>query len=375
MSVTPITLLLTGDVMTGRGIDQLMPTPNPPTLHEEFVRDARDYLHLAEAASGAIARPVAFDYVWGEALAQFERARPALRIVNLETAVTASDAPCPGKGVHYRMNPAHVRCLQAARIDACALANNHVLDWDRAGLIETLATLREAGIVTAGAGTDAEQAAAPAELRLADDRRVLLFACATRSSGVPGAWRATAQLPGVNLLKNLDSGSLTTLTRRIAAARRPADIVIVSLHWGDNWGHAISSDERAFAHGLIDAGVDVVHGHSSHHAKACELYANRLILYGCGDFINDYEGIHGHESYRGDLAPAYFATLEGGRLSSLRVCLFKSHRLRLQQASAADRAWWRDTLNRACAPFGTAYALQDDGFLIGAPLPTLVSSP
>jgi poly-gamma-glutamate synthesis protein (capsule biosynthesis protein) len=320
-------------------------------------------VRLAEDASGSIARPVPFDYVWGEALAQFERVQPALRIVNLETAVTMSDTPWPGKGIHYRMHPAHVGCLQAARIDACVLANNHVLDWDRAGLGETLATLGAAGIALAGAGADAAQAAAPAELPLAAQRRVLLFSCAVESSGVPSTWRATARKPGVNLLPDLGTRTLKNLAAQVASARRTGDLVIVSLHWGGNWGHAISPDERAFARGLVDAGVDIVHGHSSHHAKAFEVYRDRLILYGCGDFINDYEGIGGHEAWRGDLAPAYFVTLDGGRMRSMRVSLFKSQRLRLQSASARDRAWWRDTLNRECTPFGTAYLPRDDGSL------------
>jgi poly-gamma-glutamate capsule biosynthesis protein CapA/YwtB (metallophosphatase superfamily) len=367
MATSPITLLLTGDVMTGRGIDQLMPTPNTPELYEPAVNDAREYVHLAERVSGPIERPVPFDYIWGESLALFERMRPALRIVNLETAVTRSATPWPEKGIHYRMHPAHVGCLQAARIDACALANNHVLDWGRTGLAETLATLRAAGIASAGAGADAAQAGAPAALRAADEGRVLLFACAHRSSGVPSAWRASASESGVDLLPDLGARTLKALGERVASARREGDIVIVSLHWGGNWGHAIGPEQRAFARGLVDAGVDLVHGHSSHHAKAFERYRDRLIIYGCGDFINDYESIRGHAAWRGDLAPAWFVTLDGRGLQSLRVALFKSQRLRLRQASMEDREWWRDALNRECAAFRTAWTLQDDGLLAAVP--------
>jgi poly-gamma-glutamate synthesis protein (capsule biosynthesis protein) len=202
-------------------------------------------------------------------------------------------------------------------------------------------------------------------LPLAGGQRVLFFACAHGSSGVPRTWQATATQAGVNRLPDFGKHTLTTLAAQVASERREDDVVIVSLHWGANWGHAISGEQRTFARGLVDAGVDVVHGHSSHHAKAFERYRGRLILYGCGDFINDYEGIHGHEAWRGDLAPAYVVTLAGGRLQSLRVALFKSQRLRLQQASSADRAWWRDTLNRECAAFGTAYTLREDGLLAG----------
>lgn len=348
--------------MTGRGIDQLMPTPNPPRLYEEYVHDSRDYVRLAETRSGPIARPVAYDYIWGEALARFDRLRPDLRIVNLETAVTSKSTPCPGKGIHYRMHPGHVDCLRAAKIDACSLANYHVLDWKPAGLMETLATLSEAGIRTAGAGANAAQAAAPAVLDWPGGR-ALLFACAVESSGVPGSWCAGADRPGVNLLPDLGQHTLSALGRQIVAARRAEDVVIVSLHWGGNWGHAIRPEGRHFARALIEAGADIVHGHSSRHAKAFELYRDRLILYGCGDFINDYEGIGGHEAWRGDLAPAYCVELDGGRLQSLRVELFKSERLRLRRAAAVDLEWWRGTLNRECARFGTGYMLGSDGVL------------
>jgi poly-gamma-glutamate synthesis protein (capsule biosynthesis protein) len=354
----PFTLFLCGDVMTGRGIDQVLPHPSKPVLYEEFVRDARGYVRLAEAANGPIERPVAFDTIWGDALAPMRAA--ALRIVNLETAVTASDDAWPGKGIHYRMHPANVGCLTAAGIDACALANNHVLDWGYAGLAETLATLRAAGIATAGAGADATQAAAPAVLE-AGGQRVLLFAYGAGSSGVPGAWAAAADRPGVNRLPDLSAATAAAIGRAIGAVRRAHDLVIVSLHWGGNWGYAIGDDERAFAHALIDAGVDLVHGHSSHHAKAFEVYRQRLILYGCGDFINDYEGIGGYERYRGDLAVAYFVTLTGGRLQRLRLLPFRMRRFRLQRAAAADVEWLRATLNREGRAFGVALAVRDGG--------------
>jgi len=126
-------LLLAGDVMTGRGIDQVLAHPGDPRLHEAWVHDAREYVRIAERASGPVPAPVPPAYPWGDALAEMEAARPDLRIVNLETAITTADDAWPGKGIHYRMHPANVGCLTAAGIDACSLANNHVLDWGRAG--------------------------------------------------------------------------------------------------------------------------------------------------------------------------------------------------------------------------------------------------
>jgi len=122
-------LFLCGDVMTGRGIDQALPNPVNPVLYEPCVRDAREYVALAEKAHGSISCPLSFDYIWDDALAELDRAGVDFRIVNLETAITSAETPWPDKGINYRMHPQNIGCLSAARIDACALANNHVLDW------------------------------------------------------------------------------------------------------------------------------------------------------------------------------------------------------------------------------------------------------
>jgi len=358
-----VSLFLCGDVMTGRGIDQLLPQPSRPNLYEGYITDARDYVHLAEAASAPIARPVSLDYIWGEALAEIDRRAPRRRVVNLETAVTTGEDAWPGKGINYRMHPANVGCLTAARIDACVLANNHVLDWGRDGLAETLRVLHAAGIRTAGAGADEEEAAAPAILDVPGGGRVLLFAAAAESSGVPRDWRAGSGRSGVCLLDGVDARAAGPLAARIAAQRRPGDTVIVSLHWGGNWGYAIGRDERAFAHALVEAGADLVHGHSSHHARGFEVHRGRLVLYGCGDFVNDYEGIGGHEAYRGDLAVAYFVDLVDGRLRELTLVPFQARQLALRRASSADTRWLRETLNRECRPFGRELALAANGSL------------
>ncbi|MGD2082931.1 MAG: CapA family protein, partial [Chromatiales bacterium] len=159
MSTETLTLFLGGDLMTGRGIDQILPHPNDPVLYESYVRDAGVYVELAEAANGPIPAPVSFDYIWGDALDLLARIRPDARIVNLETAVTSSDVPWPGKGINYRMHPKNVPALTAAALDCCVLANNHVLDWGHGGLAETLVSLRDAGMIVAGAGRNAVEAA------------------------------------------------------------------------------------------------------------------------------------------------------------------------------------------------------------------------
>src|SRR5947208_12270630 len=161
--------------MTGRGIDQVLPHPLNPRLYEPYLSDARAYVELAEAANGPIPRPVGFDYIWGDALQELCESAVDLRIVNLETAITSAQTNWFGKEIHYRMHPQNVGCLSAARINACALANNHVLDWGYDGLSETLQTLDAAGIAYSGAGNDAEEARKPAVLTTDATSRVLLF--------------------------------------------------------------------------------------------------------------------------------------------------------------------------------------------------------
>jgi poly-gamma-glutamate synthesis protein (capsule biosynthesis protein) len=343
-----VKLFLAGDVMTGRGIDQVLSSPSDPALYESHVHDARDYVTLAERVHGRIRRPVSDAYVWGTALAELDRAAPDARIVNLETSVTRSADAWPGKGINYRMHPGNVGCVTAARIDCCVLANNHVLDFGYAGLEETLATLRAAGVSTAGAGAHAREAAAPAIIDRGERGRVLVFAYGSQTSGIPLAWAARDGQPGVNLLPDVSTVVARQIAAVIAAQRLPKDVVVVSVHWGDNFGYAVPREQRDFARALVESGaVDVVHGHSSHHAKGLEVYRGRLILYGCGDFLNDYEGIRGYERYRGDLPVMYLAILDSaGALETLRMVPLSIRKFRLEPASRADAEWLKAMLER-----------------------------
>ncbi len=359
-----ISLFVCGDVMTGRGIDQILPHPSRPRIHEPYVKSALGYVELAQQVNGPIPRPVPFDYIWGDALAEFDRHDPDLRIINLETAVTTSEDYWPGKGIHYRMHPRNAPCLLAADIDACVLANNHVMDWGYQGLKETLHTLHNSGIRVVGAGLDAAQVAAPGILELPGGSRVLLFAFAHPSSGVPWEWQAGERRPGVSLLESLSESGADQVAHRVLAVRRPGDLVVVSIHWGGNWGYEVPPEQRQFAHRLIDrAGVDVVYGHSSHHPKGVEIYRERPIFYGCGDFLNDYEGIGGYEAFRDDLTLMYFLTLEpdSGRLVRLTMTPMQIRRFRLQYPTEQDRRWLQRTMERECGRLGARLTRSENG--------------
>ncbi|MET9761917.1 CapA family protein [Streptomyces sp. NPDC006372] len=358
-----VTLFLCGDVMLGRGVDQILAHPGDPALREAYVEDARSYVRLAESVHGPLPAPVDPSWPWGDALRVLEEAFPDARIVNLETSVTSGGTFAPDKEIHYRMHPANLPALAAVRPDVTVLANNHVLDFGRAGLLETLDALARAGLRTAGAGHDADRAFTPAVVPLPDGRRLLVLALGARSSGIPSGWAATAERPGVAYLPDLSRSVADAVVRHLKRAGRAGDLTVVSVHWGSNWGFHVPREQVRFAHALVDGGVDVVHGHSSHHPRPLEVYRDRLILYGCGDFIDDYEGISGYEEYRDDLRLAFLVSLaaDSGRLAGLRMVPLRARRLRLEPASRADRMWLRTTLDRISG--GAGLTLEPDGSL------------
>ncbi|MBY4677289.1 CapA family protein [Marinobacterium arenosum] len=362
-----IRLFLCGDLMTGRGIDQILPHPGRPNLYEPYVRDARDYVALAEAANGPLRRPVDFGYIWGDVLAVLAEFAADLRIANLETSITDSEDYWRGKGINYRMHPANTRCLTAASLDCCVLANNHLLDWGYAGLSDTLTALAQAGIAHCGAGEKLSQAQQPAVFTLKNGHRVLVFSLGSGSSGIPPEWAANEQRPGVWRVTEQPPDWLASFASQAKAIKKPGDILLCSIHWGGNWGYPIPDYRRWLAHRLIDlAGVDIVHGHSSHHPLGIERYRDRLILYGCGDLLNDYEGIGGHRQFRSDLALLYLVDLDAasGRLQGLMMVPMQIRRMQLRHARPRDARWLRDTLDRESRKLDSGVRLGPDDRLM-----------
>lgn len=358
------TLFLSGDVMTGRGIDQILAHPSDPILHEPHIRDARQYVELAERLHGHIPRRCGPEYPWGEALPILAAVKPDARIVNLETSITTRNDWCRDKEIHYRMSPANTDCLLAAGIDIAVLANNHTLDWGPDGLLQTIGCLERVGIRTTGAGPDIAATRSPAVIQGRHGGRVIVRGVGSPTSGIPDDWEVGDERPGLDLVRILAMAAADRLGERLAAVSRPGDIRVLSIHWGTNWGHEIREEFRSFAHRLIDSGsVDVVHGHSSHHVRSLEVYQDKLILYGCGDFVNDYEGIGGHERYRGDLACMFFPTIAPGtgKLLRLHIVPLQSRRFRLERVGTEDLRWLADSLTKTSGRWGSSFEVDPDG--------------
>jgi poly-gamma-glutamate synthesis protein (capsule biosynthesis protein) len=290
---------------------------------------------------------------------------PDARVINLETSITQSDIVAVGKAVHYRMHPANIGCLIVARPDACVLANNHVLDFGPEGLADTLDALGTADLPATGAGADIDQARRPVVVPLPGDQRVIVLAGGTPSSGIPPDWAATARRSGVNLLPDLSAATANEIGEQVRQVKRDGDVVVFSVHCGSNWGYHVPGAHVDFADALIDQGVDIVHGHSSHHPRPIEVYRGKLILYGAGDFIDDYEGISGHEEYRDDLRLMYFPTVrpQDGQLSQLTIVPMQTYRMRLRQASTPDSRYLCDLLDCISRPFGAGVEHTSDNLL------------
>jgi poly-gamma-glutamate capsule biosynthesis protein CapA/YwtB (metallophosphatase superfamily) len=361
-----LALFLCGDVMLGRGVDQILPNPGNPILYERMVRDARTYVDLAARVNGPIRHPVDWSWPWGDALPLLAAADCDVRIINLETSITTSDDYAKGKAVHYRMNPANVAALAAVQPDVCVLANNHVLDFGRRGLLETLEALAASRLRAAGAGRSQREARSPAVVPIPrTGGRVLVFAFGSPSSGIPYGWAATDDRPGVRLVPALTEAAADDLCRHIRDVRQPGDLTVVSAHWGSNWGYRVDMDQVRFAHHIIDGGVDLVHGHSSHHPRPLEVYERKLILYGCGDLVDDYEGIGSHKEFRDDLRLLYLPRLDprSGELLELHMAPLQARQMRLHRAARGDARWLRKVLDKISRRFGSRVDLGPDGLL------------
>lgn len=358
-----VTVFLCGDVMTGRGIDQILPHPSLPHIYESYMKSAEGYVELAERKYGPLPRSVDYSYIWGDVLEDLDKLSIDARIINLETAVTQSEDAWPRKGINYRMHPKNIDCITAARIDCCTLANNHVLDWGYAGLDETLRTLHQAKVQTAGAGTNTEDAEQPAIVPIPKKGRVLIYSYGSPTSGIPHSWSVSKCRAGVNFINTLSIRNAERIAETIQLTKQAGDLVVFSIHWGHNWGYDIASEQIEFAHWLIDfAGVDIIHGHSSHHPKAVEVYKSKPIIYGCGDFINDYEGIRGHEQYRSELGFMYIVRVDAvsGNLISFELKPTRIKRFRVNRASDQEVEWLYRRMKVEYEKLATAIDLHAD---------------
>jgi poly-gamma-glutamate synthesis protein (capsule biosynthesis protein) len=200
-----------------------------------------------------------------------------LAMVNLETAVTTGGTPEP-KQFHFRAPPAAFEAVAAAGIDVVSLANNHALDFGRAGLADTLAHARAAGVPVVGAGPDATAAYAPWVVELAGVRVAVLALSQVRE--LWESWRAEDGRAG--LAYALDEPRALDA---VAAARADADVVVVYLHWGQEGDDCPTGEMTGLAEALAAAGADLVVGAHAHLLLGGGWLGDTYVQYGLGNFL------------------------------------------------------------------------------------------
>ncbi len=209
------------------------------------------------------------DYSFQAVLPLLKRA--AIVLGNLEGPF-ARMAPRERRNHSYRVDPRLAPALSRAGINVVTLANNHLLDCGRAGVLETLVTLDEAGVATVGAGVD-ERAA----------HRPVILAAGEVPVGVLGYYwnrrcAARVKLPG----SAMDPPE--ALAEDIGALRQKVDRVVVTFHWGVPYEPDPSPGDQAKARFAVDCGADVVIGHHPHIVQPVEMYRGRPIFYSVGNF-------------------------------------------------------------------------------------------
>ncbi|KAF2655523.1 polyglutamate biosynthesis protein [Lophiostoma macrostomum CBS 122681] len=336
---------LVGDVMLGRLIDQLLPThihsPEEAVMVKKFLAENPELQ--------------AYDFTspWNNTLHLFHSSH--LNLINLETAVTTHPYAWPDKVFNYRMHPTNIQCLKEARVSYVSLANNHTLDFAGPGLLETVRTVKSAGIAFAGAGESRDEACRPAVMELkheAESYTVHVYS----ASDHPRDW---SSVPNFHLIGYLPSNR-KRLKSLLTTTYSEPDLKIFSVHWGPNYSWTPSDDIRSLAHFLIDeCGVDVIHGSSSHHIQGAEIYNGKLIIYGCGDFVDDYAV---NKEYRNDLSALWRVGVEVAeegqkRLSVKRLELFPNRIKRFQahqlREDDPDHRWVCKTFKELCKKLGT----------------------
>jgi poly-gamma-glutamate capsule biosynthesis protein CapA/YwtB (metallophosphatase superfamily) len=318
------TLALTGDVMLGRGVNEALRSAAP----EEPWGDVLPLLHSAD-----------------------------LRIINLECAITEHTRPWSRtpKVFHFRADPLAVEVLRAAHIDACSLANNHTLDFEEQGLLDTLAHLEAAGIRYAGAGRDLKEAALPVLL----EGGVALVACTDNEP----PFAAGTDKPGTNYLPvSLEPEVMRRVGEAVGAAREAgARTVVLSNHWGPNMVERPRGSFRRFARAVVDLGVDVYYGHSAHVFQGVEIYKGKPILYDTGDFIDDYAV---DPRLRNDRSFLFRVSVEGGDLKRLELFPVSLPYARVELAKGDEREAILDRMVSLSTEMGTAFERREDRLVL-----------
>jgi poly-gamma-glutamate capsule biosynthesis protein CapA/YwtB (metallophosphatase superfamily) len=282
---------------------------------------------------------------WGGTLSVLSQAD--LRICNLECVLSDCGTPWSRtpKMFHFRSDEKNIKTLQAAKIDLISIANNHVLDYEESALFRMLEVLEANKMPFAGAGKNFAQASSPAIVD-AMGQKIGFLAFTDNEPG----WEAKENKPGVYYIPvNMQDKRAKELFKKVETLRSAVDFLIVSAHWGPNWGYQPPREQIPFAHALIDAGADLIFGHSGHIFRGIEVYKKRPILYCTGDFIDDYAV---DPSERND--ESFIFLLERGSKITLYPTIIDNFQAQLAEPPHSQAILYK--MEALCQKLGTPFA-------------------
>jgi hypothetical protein len=191
-----------------------------------------------------------------------------------------------GGPFYYRARPEMIKILTAAGIDLLATANNHCGDYGSAALLEQGRWLNAVGLGFAGSGANFDAAFAPV-IRSTGTLNVAVFSI----DATQRTFASDQHRPGSAYLPPDDPALWQSIMiPRIAAAREHAHVVLVAVHWGDNYVEEPAKQQIRLGHALIRSGADAILGSSAHVLQGIEIYRGRPILYDAGNLLFDAMG-------------------------------------------------------------------------------------
>ncbi|MDN3511600.1 MAG: CapA family protein [Candidatus Jettenia sp.] len=308
--------LFTGDVMLGRFVNEI--------LQEELPT-----------------------HPWGNTLPIFWDAD--VRICNLECVISNRGNPwtITPKVFHFRSDAKNIEVLKAAGIHIVSLANNHTLDYEYEAMFEMLKILDTAGIRHAGAGINRNEASRPAFLEIGG-MKIGFIAFTDNESD----WEATEEKPGIFYVPvDTEDNRAKRLFEIIRSTKKEVQVLVISAHWGPNWGNRPQPHHISFGHTLIDAGADIVFGHSCHVFQGIEIYLGKPIIYSAGDFIDDYAV---DEIERNDESFIFTVEVRDSQIYMLRLYPTIIYDFQATLAKQIDAKRILLKMQRLCAKFNTS---------------------
>ena len=214
--------------------------------------------------------------------------------MNLETSITDSRFEWPNKVFHFKLDPRFSPTLLNSNVNHVSLANNHIMDFSSKGMFETMKILDSLRISHCGCGSNIKEAQRFTTFNIPNSNiTIKCFSAADHET----LWEASTFKEGIWII-DIDNEDYSDVLEIIRNSKKPNDLIIFSCHWGPNYSWEPSKNIQKFAHALIDAGVDIIHGHSAHHVQRIEKYQKGIIFYSLGDFLDDYAI---DREYRNDL--------------------------------------------------------------------------